>query len=215
MKRFPPSLHKMLEVEVESGFLYKKIAGVDEVGRGCLAGPVVAASVILPTDPAVYHHDWLSNVTDSKALKAKDRERLSAEILKWATCSIASASPEEIDSLNIHYATFLAMERAIEGLNQAPDFVLVDGKFVPKKLSISARAVIKGDSKSLAIACASIIAKVFRDNLMAELDIQFPGYGLATHKGYPTPVHVRALEGLGVSTIHRKSFAPVRERLPR
>lgn len=186
---------------------YLWIAGVDEVGRGPLAGDVVAAAVILdPVRP-------ISGLDDSKKLTEKKREALFPEICDKALAfAIARATPVEIDAINILQASLLAMHRAVEQLAIAPQFVLVDGNRLPR-WSYPARAVIKGDSRVQAIAAASILAKVTRDREMLELDRQYPGYGLAQHKGYPSPSHLQALQRLGPSPIHRRSFAPVRDLL--
>ncbi len=179
------------------------VAGVDEVGRGPLCGPVTAAAVILNPDhiPA--------GIGDSKALSSAKRERIYAEIMASATVSIAHASVEEIDALNILRASHLAMERAVAGLAMAPGFVLVDGNRLPGSLPCPARAVVKGDAKSLSIAAASIVAKVTRDRIMVDLAQQHPGYGWDRNAGYPTPDHLTALLNLGVTPHHRRSFKPV------
>jgi len=207
-----------LEFEREAGGPSRRVAGVDEVGRGCLAGPVVAAAVILPGN--AYEVDlrpaWLNEVRDSKLLSPATRERLDQEIRNYAeSFAIAEASVAEIDSINILQASHLAMGRAVSGLQVSPDFVWVDGNRVPNRgeLTVTARPLVKGDQKSLSIACASIIAKVYRDRLMEALENQFPGYGLAIHKGYGTPAHQAALQKLGVAEFHRKSFAPVKNLL--
>ncbi|HQQ74059.1 MAG TPA: ribonuclease HII [Pseudomonadales bacterium] len=179
------------------------LAGVDEVGRGPLFGDVVTAAVIL--DPA----KPITGLADSKKLTEKKREVLFAEIqdkaLAW---SIARATPEEIDALNILQASLLAMRRAVEQLHLQPEYVLVDGNKLPK-WTYRAEAVIKGDSRVPAISAASILAKVQRDREMQLLDTQYPGYGLANHKGYPTAEHMKALASLGVTSLHRRSYAPV------
>jgi ribonuclease HII len=202
------------EFEKAAGFESRMVAGVDEVGRGCLAGPVVAAAVILPPFFFARPPGWLSEVTDSKQISAEVRFRLSAliraESLAW---SLGEASVEEIDSINIHHASHLAMIRAVESLSKKVDWILVDGKFVPKKWSRISNAIIKGDSRSYSIACASILAKVFRDEMLEKMDLEYPGYGLADHKGYSTPRHKERLKALGPAIIHRKSFAPVKELL--
>ena len=183
------------------------VAGVDEVGRGPLCGPVVTAAVIL--DPA----RPIAGLADSKALSEKRREVLFDEIREKALCwAIGRCEVEEIDELNILQATMLAMQRAVAGLNPAPQHVLIDGNRCPA-LPCTAEAVIGGDGTVAVISAASIIAKVTRDREMVELDRQYPGYGLAGHKGYPTKAHIQALEQLGVTPIHRRSFGPVRRLL--
>ena len=183
------------------------VAGVDEVGRGPLAGPVVTAAVILdPQRP-------IAGLADSKALSEKRREALFDEIREKALCwAIGRCEVEEIDELNILQATMLAMQRAVAGLTPAPQHALIDGNRCPA-LPCSAEAVIGGDGSVAVISAASILAKVTRDREMVELDRQYPGYGLAGHKGYPTKSHIQALEQLGVTPIHRRSFAPVRRVL--
>lgn len=183
------------------------IAGVDEVGRGPLCGPVTAAAVIL--DPM----NIPDGLNDSKKLTAKRREVLYDALMDCAEVSIAHASVEEIDQINILRASHLAMERAIAGLPRPPDHVLIDGNMIPRDLTISAQSVIKGDGKSLSIAAASIIAKVCRDRIMADLAQQYPGYGWEKNAGYPTPVHLKALFNLGVTPHHRRSFKPVYKML--
>ncbi|MFN9479212.1 MAG: ribonuclease HII [Betaproteobacteria bacterium] len=184
-----------------------RICGVDEVGRGPLAGPVVAAAVIL--DPA----RSIAGLRDSKQLSARQRARLDAEIrahaLAWA---VASASVEEIDQLNILHASLLAMARAVAALSPAAEFALIDGNRLPR-LPIPARAIVGGDASEPAISAASIIAKCHRDALMAALDADHPGYGFARHAGYPTAEHLRCLRELGPCAVHRASFAPVRALL--
>lgn len=183
------------------------VAGVDEVGRGPLAGDVVAAAVILP------EAHTLNGLTDSKKLSEKKRETLFDEIkqqaLYWA---IGRASVQEIDELNILQASLLAMKRAVDSLEVSPDFVQVDGNKLPK-WRYESEAIVKGDLKIGAISAASILAKVTRDREMYALDIELPGYGFAQHKGYPTKVHLAALESLGVSDFHRRSYAPVKKHL--
>jgi len=180
-----------------------RIAGVDEVGRGPLAGPVTAAAVIL--DPQAIP----VGLKDSKKLSAKRREALFDAILKVAEVSIAHASVEEIDEINILRASHLAMERAIAGLTPTPDHVLIDGNLLPRGLTLSAEPVIKGDARSLSIAAASIMAKVTRDRIMVDLAQQNPGYGWETNAGYPSKSHISALQNLGVTPHHRRSFKPV------
>ncbi len=183
------------------------IAGVDEVGGGPLAGPVVTAAVILDPDNPII------GLNDSKKLTEKKREVLALEIKEKALCyMISRAEFSEIDSLNIFHATLLAMRRAVMGLSIKPELVLVDGKFCPE-IPYSCEAIIKGDSKVAAISAASIIAKVSRDNEMIKMDELYPGYGFAKHKGYPTKAHIEALEKLGITAIHRRSFKPVQKLL--
>lgn len=184
------------------------VAGVDEVGRGPLAGDVVAAAVILdPKHPIV-------GLADSKKLSEKKREQLFDEIKKYALAySVHRASVEEIDRINILQASLLAMKRAVLSLGVTPDFALIDGNKTPTGLPCNTATVIKGDSRVRAISAASILAKVTRDREMQTLDYVYPGYGLAQHKGYPTAAHLSALKILGASKIHRKSFKPVRDVL--
>lgn len=180
------------------------IAGVDEAGRGPLAGPVVAAAVILDDLQPI------AGLADSKALTARRRERLFDEIrAKALACCIAEATVEEIDQLNILHATMLAMRRAVEGLRLRPVKVLVDGNRIPT-LRIPAEAIVKGDSKVQAISAASILAKVHRDSLCATLHTDYPHYGFDVHKGYPTATHLRLLREHGPCPQHRQSYAPVR-----
>jgi ribonuclease HII len=179
------------------------IAGVDEAGRGPLAGPVVAAAVILDDLRPI------QGLADSKVLTARRREQLYDEIrAKALCCSIAQASVQEIDEINILQATMLAMRRAVEGLRLKPAKVLVDGNRLPV-LDTLAEAIVKGDSKVAAISAASILAKVTRDRWCAELDAQYPQYGFAGHKGYGTAEHLQALQTYGACPEHRKSFSPV------
>jgi ribonuclease HII len=180
------------------------VAGVDEAGRGPLAGPVVAAAVILDDLQPI------KGLRDSKTLGPATRERLAAEVRARALCcSVAEATVEEIDRLNILHATLLAMRRAVEGLRLVPARVLVDGNRLPL-LKVPAEAIVKGDAKVAAISAASIVAKVHRDALLAALHEQHPAYGFAEHKGYPTPEHLAALRIHGACAAHRRSFAPVR-----
>lgn len=182
-------------------------AGVDEVGRGPLAGDVVAAAVMLdPKQP-------IEGLRDSKKLSHKRREQLAALIKDRALCwSVARASVAEIDQINILQASLLAMKRAVTALTPQPGFVLVDGNRLPQ-WSYAAQAVVKGDDRVGAIAAASILAKVQRDQELVELDAIYPGYGFASHKGYPTAVHLKALRELGVTAVHRRSFSPVKNLL--
>lgn len=186
-----------------------RVAGVDEAGRGPLAGPVVAAAVILGAPQRIL------GARDSKRLSSAQRERIAQQVREKALAwSIASASVEEIDTLNILQASLLAMRRALEALSPSADFALVDGNQLPQ-LHIAARAIIGGDVSEPVISCASILAKTHRDALMRELDHTFPGYGFAEHFGYPTPAHRQRLFELGPCPIHRQSFAPVREAMLR
>lgn len=183
------------------------VAGVDEVGRGPLAGPVVAAAVIL--DPA----DPIHGLCDSKKTTERRRRALDAEIRQRALAwSLGRAEVEEIDHLNILQASLLAMQRAVRGLEIMPSLALIDGNRCPQ-LDCAAVALVGGDGRVASISAASIVAKVARDAEMVVLDARHPGYGLAGHKGYPTRVHIAALEALGPSPIHRRSFAPVRRML--
>ena len=183
------------------------ICGVDEVGRGPLAGPVVAAAVILdPRNP-------IDGLNDSKKLSEKHRERLYVEIHEKALAfAVGRAEVEEIDAINILQSSLLAMKRAVEGLSLAPGHVLVDGNRLPQ-LSCSAEAIVGGDGSEPCISAASIIAKVTRDREMVALDGVYPGYGFARHKGYPTKIHLQALQEQGVTKIHRRSFGPVKRLL--
>jgi ribonuclease HII len=202
-------LRTMLKYETE---LYAtgiaRIAGVDEAGMAPLAGPVTAAACILPQGFKVRGLD------DSKKILDEDRrEELAAEVKAGAVAwAVGWATVEEIDSINIYHAGLLAMRRAVEGLGVTPDFCLVDARKIPV-ITTPQRGIIHGDELSLSIAAASVIAKTTRDQHMSELDRQHPGYGFASHKGYPTPEHQEALDRLGALPIHRRSFAPVRRAL--
>lgn len=179
------------------------LAGVDEAGRGPLAGPVVAAAVILDDSKPI------KGLADSKKLSAIQRDRLYDEIrAKALCCSVAHSSVEEIDLMNILQATLLAMRRAIQGLRLKPQQVWVDGNQIPV-LDVPARSVVKGDALVPAISAASILAKVHRDRWCREMDLQYPDYGFALHKGYGTAIHLAALRKLGPSPLHRRSFRPV------
>lgn len=184
------------------------ICGVDEAGRGPWAGPVTAAAVILdPNAP-------ISGLTDSKKISEKRRFTIEPEIKdKAAYWCVAHAEPNEIDTLNIREATFLAMQRAIAGLRIAPARILIDGNALPKDLPAPAEAIIKGDLKEPAISAASILAKTERDRLMVEFDAAYPEFGFAGHKGYGTAAHAEALQRFGPCPIHRTSFAPVRRAM--
>jgi ribonuclease HII len=184
-----------------------RVCGIDEAGRGPLAGPVVAAAVIL--DPGAR----LEGLRDSKALKAGRREELAARIREGAVAfAVAEASVEEIDTLNILQATLLAMRRAVDALQVAADYALVDGNQMPR-LAIPGRAIVAGDALEPAISAASILAKTARDAMMRTFDAQHPGYGFAQHMGYGTPDHLECLRRLGPCPLHRRSFAPVRSLL--
>ncbi len=180
------------------------IAGVDEAGRGPLAGPVIAAAVILHPDRPI------AGLADSKKLSAAARACLEQEIharaLAW---SVGSATVEEIDTMNIFHANLLAMQRAVAGLHALPQLALIDGNYCPR-LACRAEAIVKGDQCVAEISAASILAKEARDRIMRALDNDYPGYGFAAHKGYSTPVHLEALRTLGPCAVHRRSFAPVR-----
>ena len=202
-------LHSLLRYEIELWSQgYKLVAGVDEAGMAPLAGPVVAGAVILPQNYK------LRGLNDSKKiLEPETREELAKQIKSDAVCwSFGFAEVEEIDRINIYHAGLLAMQRALQGLSFLPHFVLVDARRIPNCPSPQ-RGIIRGDALSATIAAASIIAKTTRDAHMIELDRQYAGYGLASHKGYPTPEHCRALKELGALPIHRRSFARVREAL--
>ena len=183
------------------------IAGVDEVGRGPLAGPVVAAAVRLDPD------NIPDGLNDSKLLTHKRRAIIAEQLWQVADVSVAQASVEEIDDINILHASMLAMERAVAGLAKPADHVLVDGNRIPPNLTGRATAIVKGDARSLSIAAASIVAKVWRDRLMVDLAQQHPGYGWERNMGYPTKEHQLALRDLGVTPHHRRSFKPVHNML--
>ncbi|SMP01500.1 ribonuclease HII [Shimia sagamensis] len=180
-----------------------RVAGVDEVGRGPLAGPVTAAAVVL--DP----NNIPDGLNDSKKLTAKRRDALTEEILKVADVCIAHATVEEIDEHNILRASHIAMERAVAGLLSPPDHLLIDGNLIPLGLRKNSEAIVKGDARSLSISAASIVAKTARDSIMMDLAQQFPGYGWETNAGYPSKKHKEALVKLGVTPHHRRSFRPV------
>jgi ribonuclease HII len=183
------------------------IAGVDEVGMSPLAGPVIAAAVILPVGYRI------REVDDSKKLDRETRERLSETLRADAVCwAIGRAEPEEIDRINIYHAGLLAMRRAVEGLSRPAEHLLIDARKL-KELTVPQTRIVHGDAESFSIAAASIVAKVHRDALMVELDRKYPGYGFAKHKGYPVKQHYRALDELGATPVHRRSFRPVQEAL--
>lgn len=184
------------------------ICGADEAGRGPIAGPVYAAAVILDPDNPI------EGLRDSKKLSEKKRDALAPIIKEKAKAwAIASCSIEEIDELNILWASMLAMKRAIEALSMSPTFALIDGNKTPKGLSIPAEAIVKGDDKILEISAASILAKTARDAVMLELHSQYPEYGFDRHKGYPTAYHLQQLEKFGITPVHRRSYGPVRKIL--
>jgi len=202
-------LHSLLRFEIElwsEGF--SMVAGVDEAGMAPLAGPVVAGAVILPQNYK------LRGLNDSKKiLDPEKRDELAIQIKQDAVCwSFGFAEVEEIDKINIYHAGLLAMQRAVQGLGVPPDFILVDARKIPN-CTTPQRGIIRGDALSASIAAASIIAKTTRDAYMLEMDAIYSGYGLASHKGYPTPEHCRALKELGALPIHRRSFARVRQAL--
>jgi ribonuclease HII len=183
------------------------VAGVDEAGMSPLAGPVAAAAVVFAPGTRI------PGVDDSKKLDAAARDELAIEIKERASAwSVAFSEVAEIDSLNIYWAGLLAMRRAIEALSLAPEHILLDARRL-KELSIPQQSIVKGDCRSLTIAAASILAKTARDALMCELDAAYPGYGFSRHKGYPVRDHLAAIERLGVSPVHRRSFSPVRSAL--
>jgi ribonuclease HII len=184
------------------------LAGVDEAGCAPLAGPVVAAAVILD------RKHFPRGIDDSKNLPLEKREAIYAKLVKCAAWAVGVASVEEIDELNIYWARMLAMTRAVEALGLEPAWVLVDGNACPRWQRPS-KAIVAGDAKCRSIAAASIVAKVTRDRIMADHARTYPGYGWATNRGYPTPEHFRGLEALGVTPLHRRSFAPVREIIAR
>ena len=188
------------EFELPYRAQYPLLCGIDEAGRGPLCGPVVAGAVILPDTFDV------SRLNDSKKLSEKKREALYEEIVAICDWGVGIASPEEIDAYNILNATFLAMCRAVEGLNQSPAFALVDGNKIPKGLTVPALAVVKGDAKCPSVSAASVVAKVTRDRMMADLARQYPQYDLEKHKGYPTKEHYRRILEHGIAPIYRRSF---------
>jgi ribonuclease HII len=202
-------LHFLLRFEIELWAQgYGFVAGVDEAGMAPLAGPVVAGAVILPQNYK------LRGLNDSKKiLDPEKRDELAVQIKQDAVCwSVGFAEVDEIDKINIYHAGLLAMQRAVQGLSSQPDFILVDARKIPN-CQTPQRGIIRGDALSASIAAGSILAKTTRDAYMREMDQIYSGYGLATHKGYPTPEHCRALKALGALPIHRRSFARVREAL--
>ncbi|MBU6374508.1 MAG: ribonuclease HII [Bdellovibrionales bacterium] len=220
-----PSPKPSLDHERKSGFPDRIVIGVDEVGRGCLAGPVMAGAFAFTAAEDLHPPEWLSQVRDSKLLSSKTRTDLYSKLSSWtAHWAVASASVAEIDSLNILRAAELAMQRAVEqvieglrrSLGEKVDsqvHILVDGNRVPSYFRGKATAIVGGDRLCLSVACASVLAKVQRDELLVRLDQLHPGYGLAVHKGYGTPEHLKCLAKLRPSPEHRRSFAPVRQAL--
>jgi ribonuclease HII len=184
------------------------VLGVDEVGRGPLAGPVVAASVYVPKE--IRAHPFISDIRDSKKLSKPKLKILNALIHEFCIVSIAECSPQEIDKHNILKASLYAMKRSIENINITPDFALIDGNKIPMDLSIRAKSIVKGDSISKSIAAASIVAKFYRDKVMEDLSFEFPHYGWERNVGYPTEQHRNAINKYGITPHHRKSFSPVR-----
>lgn len=196
--------YKEMQCFEEAGYEqgYQLIAGIDEVGRGPLAGPVVSAAVILPKDCVIL------GLNDSKQLSEKKREALVTEIKEKAvSIGIGVVEPQEIDRINIYQASKKAMVEAVIALNQAPDYLLIDAMNLP--IDKPQEKIIKGDARSVSIAAASVIAKVYRDELMSTYDEEFPGYGFAKNAGYGTKEHLKGLENYGVTPIHRRSFSPV------
>jgi len=203
----PPNLDEEDKLKSQG---YELIAGIDEVGRGALAGPVVAGAVILPHAVKL---SWFELVRDSKELNSRKRESLFDLINKEVVAvGIGVIPPQVIDSINILKATRLAMMQAVEKLHKQPNFLLID-RITLSQCPIPQRGITRGDKLCLSVACASIIAKVTRDRMMDELDIMYPGYGLAQHKGYGTRKHISCLQKLGPSPIHRLYFAPVRDAI--
>jgi len=188
-------------IEFERKFSYP-LAGVDEVGRGTLAGPVVAAAVILD------YNNIPEGIKDSKKIVKRKREQICKDILSSSITSIGLVTSGEIDKINILKASLLAMKRAIEDLKKKPNIVLIDGSYTPE-ISIQSKSIIKGDNKSISIAAASIVAKVYRDNLMTEYSKKYPGYLWEKNSGYGTKEHLEAIKNLGVTPIHRISFKPI------
>ena len=207
IKKNAPHKNTLPDMQFEGQYA-GPVCGVDEAGRGPLAGPVVAAAVIL--DPKTIP----AGLNDSKKLSHLRREALLEELKQCAQIGIGIAEPHEIDRINILAATLAAMRRAVDALPGLPNVALIDGNRDPGLLC-QTQTIVKGDAKSLSIAAASIVAKVTRDNIMAEADVRFPGYGLAGHKGYPTAAHRTAIADIGPCAIHRFSFGPVRAMLNR
>ena len=197
-----PQLDNIEETMSQKG--YQAICGVDEVGRGPLAGPVVAAALIMPMDLEI------KGLDDSKKLTHLQRVRIFEEIVDLGLiCSVGAINNEDIDKINIHKASLMAMRKAVMGLKQAPDFILIDGKFTIPNVNYPQLAVVSGDSRCKAIAAASIVAKVTRDRIMDKIQGLYPAFSFAKHKGYPTQAHLEELKANGPCEIHRKSFKPV------
>jgi len=191
---------------------HRRVAGIDEVGRGTLAGPVMAAAVVFPVPE---RSPWVRNIRDSKQLSARQREALYPLICSTATdMGLGSCSPQEIDKMGILEATRRAMMRAIGNLKARPDYLLIDAVRLPE-CPLPQKPMIRGDENCLSIAAASIVAKVTRDRLMAQMDQIFPGYGFSLHKGYGTSAHMEALRRLGPCPLHRRTFAPVKYHWPK
>ena len=195
--------------EIEREYEGLLIAGVDEAGRGPLCGPVIAAAVIIPI--SLWKRNEIDLINDSKKMTKARRESVYEWIKENCVCAVGESSPTEIDEINILQASLLAMTRAVSGLELSPDFVLVDGNRVPK--NIIGRAIVKGDAKSISIAAASIVAKVMRDQIMTELAQEFPEYGWDKNMGYPTVMHLEAIQNHGINQHYRKSFKPVKKLL--
>lgn len=208
MTHIPPAASPTLNLEAAAlAGGAQRVAGVDEVGRGPLAGPVTAAAVILPPTGIP------EGINDSKKLSPARRERLAAQIMEVAEFSISHVSVAEIDALNIYWASHLAMRRALAGLSRPPCLALIDGNRVPDDLGCPARAIVKGDMLSLSIAAASILAKVARDRVMVDLAQQHPGFGWDRNAGYPTREHREALQKYGLTPHHRRSFRSIHNML--
>ncbi len=212
IESFLPMFQKFPDFEAERlarSEGYNRVAGVDEAGRGPLAGPVVAAAVVL--DPT----DTPNGLNDSKKLSSVRRAGLTAELLKRAHVGVGIASVEEIDEINILQASHLAMIRAVDALPHRAEFVLIDGNMIPASLNLPARSIVRGDASSLSIAAASIVAKSTRDQIMVDLAQQHPGYGWEHNAAYPTKAHLQAIRDFGVTPHHRRSFKPVHNILCR
>ncbi len=199
----------MPSFEIEKSFALSNIAGIDEAGRGPLAGPVVASAVIFKDIDGC--HDFIKELDDSKKLSAKKRDILFDTIKEIAHVGIGIATVQEIDTYNILQATFMAMNRAIDGLCIKPDIALIDGNHNPKGAKVKTHPVIKGDNKSFSIAAASVIAKVTRDRIMRDLDKVYPQYNWKSNSGYGVKAHIEAINTFGITEHHRKTFAPINQ----